>query len=168
MCTASLGIAAVGAAANFQQQRQQAKFQQKVQDRNATINNQQAIKAANSSNQALAAKRTEQALATAAAKENLNREVLKARGVARLGGAGSSVGAVLSDLASQQATASARIDRGADFALQQSDRDAAAISERARGRSLGQYSIPQPSLALAAINFAGSKGVTSYIDKTFE
>lgn len=158
---------AVTAAAQYQQQKKQADFQQKVQDRNAEISNRQAVKAANTSNKALAAQRQERALADADAKGNLNREVAKAQGLARLGGAGRNTGAILTDLAAQQSSARARIDRSSDFAAQQSDREASVIRERARGRSLGQYSIPQPSLALAAINFAGSAGVGSYIDAKY-
>lgn len=160
-------IAAVGAVAGHVASQKQAKFQQKVQDRNSDNSNKQAIKSANSSNEALAAARQERALSDADAHRSLSRQVANARGTARLGGAGRSTGAVLADLAAQESSGRARIERSSDFAAAQSNREADAIHERARGRSLGQYAIPQPSLALAAINYAGSKTVTSYIDKTF-
>jgi hypothetical protein len=167
MCNPALGLAAVSAAATYKMQRDQASFQQKAQDRNADVAHTQAVASANTSNMALAARRQERALADASSKSRLVRETEQRRGQASLGGAGRSAGAVLTDLAAQQSNARAAIDRGSEFFAQQSDRDAKAIYERARSRSLGQYTVPQPSLALPLISFVGSEAATSYINKKF-
>ena len=167
MCNPALAVAGLSAAAQYKMQRDQASFQQKVQDRNADIAYSQAVKSANVSNSALAARRQERILADAEAKRRLDRDSQKLRGQASLGGAGRSLGSVLTDLAAQQSNARAGIDRGYDFFSQQTDRDARSIHERARSRSLGQYSVPQPSLALPLISFLGSHAVGSYIDDKF-
>lgn len=167
MCAPQLAVAGVAAAAQYKMAVDQARFQQKAQDRNTDIAYSQAVRSANTSNMALAARREERALADAEAKRRLGRETEQRRGQASLGGAGRSLGTVLTDLAAQQSNARAGIDRGYDFFSQQSDRDARQIQERARSRSLGQYSIPQPSLALPLISFASSAAVSSYIDKSF-
>jgi hypothetical protein len=167
MCAPALAAAGIASAAQYKMAVDQARFQQKVQDRNADVAYSQAVRSANTSNSALAARRQERAFADAEAKSRLTRESEKLRGQASLGGAGRSLGSVLTDLAAQQSNARAGIDRGYDFFSQQSDRDARQIQERARSRSLGQYSIPQPSLALPLISFASSAAVSSYIDKKF-
>jgi hypothetical protein len=164
MCdpTGGLATAAVASYLTYEEARSQAKFQQRVQDTNADRAHKAAVRTANSQNLALAGKRQEQQLRTSAQKDHLTRETQKARGLARLSGAGRSMGAVLTDIAAQQSSGRARLDRSQGFFDAQSGREAEAIAEKARARSIGQYTVPQPSLALAAVSFANSSAVQNY------
>lgn len=166
MCNPALAVFAVTAAIQAQQQKKASDATNRFNQRRADLVRDAANDAAKSRFAGLAARTKESRELAQQETQNITNQALKAAGVARLSGAGASVGAVISDLAAQKAGLTAGIARREEFSDTQSELEAQAAREQARGRILGAIRprVGGGEFFNAAISIAGSVAGDSDLD----
>lgn len=167
MCNPALAVTAMTTAISAAQQTSAARDQNRFNAARARAQRDAANRAAQSRYKGLAARQKEQREQAAAEVRNLSEQALKAAGVARLEGAGASVGAALSNLASQRATGVAGIRRSQGFADAQTELEFEATRSQLQGRlAASQFQRRSTSAPFinAAISIAGSAVSSGAID----
>jgi hypothetical protein len=90
--------------------------------------------------------------------EALARQAIRASGIAKLGGAGASVSAIISDISRQLLMGTAKVKRNEEHARSQLELDFQAVSAQKYGRieQIRRRVLPEPNLLAAFLNIAAA------------